>query len=148
MFFNQVNLKIMSNVKIQLKQCSKSAMELENDKLRIITDRPIEKGGEGKGILGGKYLLTGIGGCYSSNLFAAAQSRNIEIKGLTLDISATVSEDVPKRFSEVDIVVSYESCSDEQMLDKLMTIAEKACIAVNTVKNGLTFNAHREKTLD
>lgn len=52
MFFNQVNLKIMSNVKIQLKQCSKSAMELENDKLRIITDRPIEKGGEGKGILG------------------------------------------------------------------------------------------------
>ncbi len=134
----------MSNLKIHLKQCSKSAMELENDKLKVITDRPIEKGGEGKGILGGKYLLTGIGGCYSSNLFAAAQSRNIKIKGLALDITATVSEDIPKRFSKVDIAVSYQSCSDEQVFDKLMTIAEKACIAVNTVKNGLIFNMNKE----
>jgi uncharacterized OsmC-like protein len=134
----------MSNVKIHLKQCSKSAMELENDKLKIITDRPIEKGGEGKGIIGGKYLLTGIGGCYSSNLFAAAQSRNIEIKGLTLDITATVSDDAPKRFSKVDIAVSYQSCSNEQAFGKLMTIAEKACIAVNTVKKGLIFNMHKD----
>ena len=134
----------MSNLKIHLKQCSKGAMQLENDKLKIITDRPIEKGGEGKGILGGKYLLTGIGGCYSSNLFEAAQSRNIKIKGLALDITATVSEDIPKRFSKIDIVVSYQSCSDEQVFDKLMTIAEKACIAVNTLKNGLIFNMNKQ----
>ena len=134
----------MGNLKIHLKQCSKSAMQLENDKLKVITDRPIEKGGEGKGILGGKYLLTGIGGCYSSNLFAAAQSRNIKIEGLALDITATVSEDVPKRFSKVDIAVSYQSCSDEQVFDKLMTIAEKACIAVNTMKNGLIFNMNKQ----
>ena len=115
-------------------------MELENDKLKIITDRPIEKGGEGKGLLGGKYLLTGIGGCYSSNLFAAAQSRDIEIKGLAIDITATLSEDFPKRFSKVDLNVSYDFCSDESMFNKLMIIAEKACIAVNTVKNGLILN--------
>ena len=134
----------MSNLKIHLKQCSKGAMQLENDKLKIITDRPIEKGGEGKGILGGKYLLTGIGGCYSSNLFEAAQSRNIKIKGLALDITATVSEDIPKRFSKIDIVISYQSCSNEQVFDKLMTIAEKACIAVNTLKNGLIFNMNKQ----
>ncbi|MCG8331404.1 MAG: OsmC family protein [Chitinophagales bacterium] len=128
----------MNTVKIHLKQCSKSAMELENNKLKIITDRPIEKGGEGNGILGGKYLLTGIGGCYSSNLFAAAQSRDIEIKGLTIDISATLSDDFPKRFSQVELNVAYDFCSDESMFNKLMVIAEKACIAVNTVKNGLT----------
>jgi uncharacterized OsmC-like protein len=133
----------MSNVKIHLKQCSKSAMELQNDKLKIIIDRPVEKGGEGKGILGGEYLLTGIGGCYSSNLFAAAKSRNIEIKGLALNITATVSEDVPKRFSKVDIAVSYQSCSDEQVFDKLMAIAKRGCIAINTVKNGLIFNMHK-----
>ena len=134
----------MSNLKIHLKQCSKNAMRLENDKLKIITDRPIEKGGEGKGILGGKYLLTGIGGCYSSNLFEAAQSRNIKIEGLALDITAIVSEDIPKRFSKIDIVISYQSCSNEQVFDKLMTIAEKACIAVNTLKNGLIFNMNKQ----
>lgn len=134
----------MSNVKIRLKQCSKSATELENDKLKIIIDRPIEKGGEGKGIMGGKYLLTGIGGCFCSNLFAAAQARNIEIIGLGLDITATVSESAPKRFSKVDIAVTYQSCSDAQMFDKLMNIAQKACIAINTVKNGLLVNVHKE----
>ena len=134
----------MSNLKIHLKQCSKGAMQLENDKLKIITDRPIEKGGEGKGILGGKYLLTGIGGCYSSNLFEAAQSRNIKIEGLALDITAIVSEDIPKRFSKIDIVISYQSCSNEKVFDKLMTIAEKACIAVNTLKNGLIFNMNKQ----
>lgn len=134
----------MSNLKIHLKQCSKSAMELENDKLKIIIDRPIENGGEGKGILGGEYLLTGIGGCYSSNLFAAAQSRNINVEGLTLEITATISQDIPKRFSKIDIAVSYESCSDEQVFDKLMAIAERACISVNTVKNGLILNTNKK----
>ncbi|MDO6803285.1 OsmC family protein [Wenyingzhuangia sp. 1_MG-2023] len=134
----------MSNLKIHLKQCSKSTMELENDKLKIIIDRPIENGGEGKGILGGEYLLTGIGGCYSSNLFAAAQSRNINIEGLALEITATISQDIPKRFSKIDIAVSYESCSDEQVFDKLMAIAERACISVNTVKNGLILNTNKK----
>ncbi|MDO6738492.1 OsmC family protein [Wenyingzhuangia sp. 2_MG-2023] len=134
----------MSNLKIHLKQCSKSAMELENNKLKIIIDRPIENGGEGKGILGGEYLLTGIGGCYSSNLFAAAQSRNINIEGLALEITATISQDIPKRFSKIDIAVSYESCSDEQVFDKLMAIAERACISVNTVKNGLILNTNKK----
>tara|TARA_Y200000002_G_C22376765_1_gene535462 strand:- start:214 stop:618 length:405 start_codon:yes stop_codon:yes gene_type:complete len=130
----------MSNLKIRLKQCSKSAMELENNKLKIITDRPIKKGGQGIGILGGKYLLTGIGGCFSSNIFAAANSRGVQIKGLNLDITATISEGVPKRFSKIDIFVSYEHCSDEKMLNKLIIIAEKACIAINTVKNGSTLS--------
>ena len=35
----------MSDLKIRLKQYSNSAMELENSKLKIITDRPVEKGG-------------------------------------------------------------------------------------------------------
>lgn len=130
----------MSTVKIRLKQYSKSAMELENDKLKIITDRPIEKGGEGKGLLGAEFLLTGIGGCFSSNLFAAAQSRDLEIKGLEIDITAILSTDFPKRFSKVELCVSYDYCSNESMFNKLMIIAEKACIAVNTVKNGLILN--------
>jgi uncharacterized OsmC-like protein len=128
----------MSDLKIRLKQYSNSAMELENSKLKIITERPIEKGGEGNGILGGKYMLTGIGGCFSSNLFAAAKSREVQIMGLVLDIVATISDDLPKHFSKIDIFVSYEYCSDEKMLDKLIIIAEKACIAINTVKNGAT----------
>ena len=125
----------MSTVKIRLKQYSKSAMELENDKLKIITDRPI-----GKGLSGGEFLLTGIGGCFSSNLFAAAQSRDVEIKGLEIDITAILSTDFPKRFSKVELCVSYDYCSNESMFNKLMIIAEKACIAVNTVKNGLILN--------
>lgn len=134
----------METIEICLEQTSKSAMTLKNENLLVITDRPVEKGGEGKGIVGGKYLLTGIGGCFSSNLLGAAQSRNIEIKGLTTKIQATISDDLPKRFSQVNIHVSYQFCSDEKSFKKLMTIAEKACIAINTVKYGLNLNVSEE----
>jgi len=130
----------MSQVKIRLKQHSQSAMELENDTLKIIIDRPVEKGGGGEGLMGGQYLLAGIAGCYCSTLFAAAQARDIEIKGLTIDVSATMTDDLPKRFSQVNLGVSYDFCSDENMLNKLLTIAEKACLSVNTVKTGLAFS--------
>jgi len=130
----------MSNVKLQLKQCSESAMELDNDQLKIIIDRPVEKGGGGLGIMGGQYLLTGIAGCFCSNLFAAAQSRDIEIKGLKIDISATISDDLPKRFSKVDLNVLYEFCSDKKSFTKLLTIAKNGCISINTVKDSVTVN--------
>ena len=127
----------MSTIKIQLTQQAKSSMKFENDVLPIIIDRPVAKGGGGEGLMGGQYLLTGIGGCFCSTLFAAAQSRDIEIKGLKIDMAATISDDLPKRFSALDMDVSYESCSDESMFEKLIDIAEKGCLSMNTAKNSM-----------
>ena len=39
---------------------------------RLTIDRPQAKGGQDKGPMGGEALLMGLGGCFMSNLLAAA----------------------------------------------------------------------------
>jgi uncharacterized OsmC-like protein len=130
----------MEKISLTLEQVAPTAMQLSNDKFTIVVDRPTEKGGSGLGFMGGQYLLIGIGGCFCSTLFAAAQSRNIEIEGLSVHVVATVSEALPKRFTKVNLEVSYTTCTDKQAFNKLLTIAEKGCISVNTIKSGLAFS--------
>ncbi|NAS30764.1 OsmC family peroxiredoxin [Flavobacteriaceae bacterium R38] len=128
-------------VKIVLKQSSATAVQLQNGEFTITVDRPVEKGGGGTGLMGGQYMLTGIGGCFASTLFAAAQSREIEINGLKIEVNGSIGEELPKRFTDVTLDVSYETCSHPEEFEKLLTIAEQGCISVNTMKNGIAFNA-------
>ncbi len=130
----------MSQVTLNLQQVSPTGMQLIHDDYKIQVDRPVEKGGHGQGLMGGQYMLVGIGGCFCSTLFAAAQSRDIEITGLTVNIQASISEDLPKRFSEIALNVTYASCSHEEEFGKLLKIAENGCLSVNTIKNGMNFS--------
>ncbi|MFC4221246.1 OsmC family protein [Flagellimonas marina] len=129
----------METIEITLEQQSSTGMKLNNSVLEIIVDRPKEQGGGGTGLMGGQYLLTGIGGCYCSTFFAAAESRGLEIKGLRVQIIAVKSTDLPKRFTEVKLLVSYEECSDKALFKKVLAIAEKGCLSINTIKNGTKF---------
>lgn len=84
--------------------------------------------------MGGQYLLIGIGGCFASNLLAALAARNIIVHGLTITVNAGITNQAPARFNPIAIQVSYASISDVHSLPKLIKIAEKACIAINTIK--------------
>ena len=39
---------------------------------RVLVDRPAAKGGHDRGPMGGELLLVALGGCFMSNLIAAA----------------------------------------------------------------------------
>ena len=130
----------MANISITLNQVSKTAVQVENNNFDVVVDRSIEKGGTGKGLMGGQYLLLGIGGCFCSTFFASAQSRDITVEGLKVIVNATLTDDLPKRFSAVSLSASYTSCSHPGEFKKLLNIAEKGCISVNTAKNGLQFD--------
>ncbi len=131
----------MSNVTmVTLEQVSETGMQLLHDDFKVLVDRPIEIGGNGEGLMGGQYLLVGIGGCFCSTLFAAAQSRGINISDLSVSVRATISQDLPRRFKEVVLEVSGISGSKELDFDKLLKIAEKGCLSVNTIKTGLNFS--------
>jgi organic hydroperoxide reductase OsmC/OhrA len=45
-----------------------------------VMDRPEAKGGTNAGMMVGEAMLNGLGGCFMSNLLAAAGARNIELK--------------------------------------------------------------------
>jgi len=133
----------MEKINIRLNQYSSTSMQLENENFNIIVDRPIQKGGSGKGLMGGQHLLLGVGGCFCSTLFATAISRGINISGLKVNVIATISN-VPKRFNNIDLEVSYNHCSHPEEFNKLLIISEKGCISINTLKKETTFNISKK----
>ena len=133
----------MATISLSLHQNTKTSVQLQNDHFQITVDRPVESGGGGAGLMGGQYMLTGIGGCFCSTLFAAAISRDINIEGLKVTVEATLSEDLPKRFTNILLLTSYKNCSHPEEFDKLLKIAEQGCISVNTIKSGIDLNVRQ-----
>jgi uncharacterized OsmC-like protein len=134
----------METIKITLEQKSNTAMQLKSDTLAIIVDRPLKQGGGGNGLMGGQYLLTGIGGCFCSTFFAAAESRGLQIEGFQVVVIASKSNDLPKRFTDVHLDVSYKKCNDSELFRKILNIAEKGCLSINTIKKGMGFNVNQK----
>jgi putative redox protein len=95
-------------------------------------DRPEAKGGTNEGMMGGEAVLTGLGGCFMSNLLAAAKARNIEIKNACANIEADIA-DAPARFTAIRMNVSAQ-CDAPEELSKLVTIAERGCVVANTLR--------------
>jgi len=95
-------------------------------------DRPVEKGGADQGPLGGEYQLIALGGCFSSHLLAAIRARDCEITGVKVEVTGTL-DGTPERFTEFTLTVSA-TCNDFDALRKAVTIAERACQVVNTLK--------------
>ena len=58
-------------IQVEVNQLSRSTAEGQARTHRVLVDRPLEKGGEDQGMMGGEYLLVALGGCFMSNLLAA-----------------------------------------------------------------------------
>ena len=71
---------------------------------QVVIDRPKEKGGLDKGAMGGELLLLALGGCFMSNLIAAAKARDVRIDDLSIDVHGTLAA-APPRFESIAIVV-------------------------------------------
>ena len=102
---------------------------------QLTIDRPEPKGGQNKGPMGGEALLMGLGGCFMSNLLAAALARDIKLSDARAEIEGDLA-DAPPRYTVVRMRVSA-SCDPASELPKLVTIAERGCIVANTLRNAL-----------
>jgi putative redox protein len=122
-------------IKIHYRQLSASATEGTVRNHTVICDRPEAKGGGNKGPMGGELFLMGLGGCFMSNLLAVLQSREANASRLALEITGTL-EGTPARFTAVHMRVSgrYE---DRAQMEKMVTMAERACIVANTIKGAV-----------
>ncbi|MBM62030.1 MAG: osmotically inducible protein OsmC [Acidobacteria bacterium] len=98
-------------------------------------DRPEAKGGHNIGPMGGEALLASLGGCFMSNLRAAIAARDeVIVNDIALSITATVAPD-SARFSAIHLQVAADA--DTSQLQKLVTIADRSCIAANTLRSAL-----------
>jgi putative redox protein len=108
---------------------------------RVLVDRPAAKGGHDRGPMGGELLLVALGGCLMSNLIAAAAARSIRAEGLEVRVQGTLAS-APPRVEAIDLEVRAESVAPD-VLDKLITIAERGCIVHNTLGPAVKLTVRR-----
>lgn len=122
----------MATATAVIEQINSSASRGESRGHQVVMDRPEAKGGTNEGMMGGEAVLNGLGGCFMSNLLAAARARDIELSNAKAVVEGDLA-DAPARFTEIRMTVSAE-CNPAEELSKLVTIAERGCIAANTLK--------------
>ena len=85
--------------------------------------------------MGGETLLMALGGCFMSNLLAAATSREVPLNDVRFTITGTL-ESAPPRFAAIAMRIQAGQVASEQM-SKLAKIAERGCIVANTLKSAV-----------
>ena len=125
----------MATVNLVVKQTGGSASEADARGHKLTMDRPEAKGGTNAGMMGGEALLSGLGGCFMSNLLAAAVARDVKLDEATAEIAAEL-DNAPARFTAITMKVTakYPEGTD---FEKLVTIAERGCISANTLKGAV-----------
>jgi putative redox protein len=108
---------------------------------KVVIDRPKEKGGLDEGAMGGELLLLALGGCFMSNLIAAAKARDVQIDDLSVDVHGALAA-APPRFESIALEVHGQS-PDAATFDKLIQIAEHGCIVHNTLAGGVRVEVKR-----
>lgn len=122
----------MATLEVQVDQIGPSTSQGSARSHTVLVDRPVDKGGEDRGPLGGELLLLSLGGCFMSNLLAAARARNEPISDTRVTVIGEVAS-APPRVESFTMKISASGAGQAQ-LEKLVAIAEKACIVTNTLK--------------
>jgi putative redox protein len=120
------------NIKVQIRQIGPSTSEAAIREHRVRIDRPVAKGGSDQGPMGGELFLAAVGGCFMSNLLAAIKAREVDVPGVHTEVIGTL-DGTPARFVSIELGVSTE-CPDQELVEKLVQVAERGCIMVNTLR--------------
>ena len=117
---------------VTLRQISATASEAHMGEHKITVDRPLDKGGTATGPMGGELFLAGVGGCFMSNVLAAIRAREASVRDVRVEVEGTV-DGSPAVFTAIELSVTAE-CEDRELLDKLVEIADRGCIMMNTLR--------------
>ena len=117
---------------VQLDQTGAATAAARARSHTVTVDRPVAKGGDDRGPLGGEYLLVALGGCFLSNLLAAIRAREASVSNVHIEVSGTI-ESAPDHFDAFTMVVSATH-SDADSVRKLIALAARACAVTNTLR--------------
>jgi putative redox protein len=129
-------------VTVEIVQVGTSTSQASARSHTLLVDRPVEKGGEDRGPLGGELLLISLGGCFVSTLLAAARTRDADVSDVRVSVAGTIGG-VPERFESMALRVSAKY-RDEDLMRKLVTMAERGCLVTNTLKDAVVISVEIE----
>jgi putative redox protein len=121
-----------ATLQVLVEQVGPSTSKVTARSHSVFVDRPAAKGGADRGPLGGEYLLIALGGCFTSHLLAAIRAREADIQDVKVKVSGTL-DGSPESFTALTLDISA-AAKDEDLLRKLVTIAERSCQVTNTLR--------------
>jgi putative redox protein len=98
----------------------------------MLVDRGVAKGGNDLGPAGGEYMLVSLGGCFTSHLLGAIRARDAAMTNVKVAVTGTL-DGSPEHFTGFTVDVTAE-CGDAELARKMITIAERACQVMNTLR--------------
>ena len=101
----------------------------------VLVDRGVAKGGFDLGPAGGEYQLVALGGCFTSQLLGAIRAREAAMTNVKVAVTATL-DGSPERFTAFTVDVTA-NCADPDLARKMITIAERACQVMNTLRQAV-----------
>ena len=131
------------NISVEVEQIGPSTGQATARSHTVLVDRPVDKGGSDRGPLGGEYLLVSLGGCFLSTLLAAARTREADVSNVRISVTATIGG-VPERIESMALRV-FASYADEDLMRKLIALAERGCLVTNTLKDAVVLSVTLEK---
>jgi putative redox protein len=126
---------VARTITVEVEQIGSSTSKGTARSHSVVIDRPVEKGGDDRGPLGGELLLLSLGGCFMSTLLAAIKTRDADVSGVKVTVAGTIGG-VPERFESLHMRVSAKH-SDADLMRKLMMMAERGCLVTNTLRDAV-----------
>ena len=105
-------------LEVQVEQAGRATSKGTARHHAIFIDRPVDKGGEDRGPLGGELLLLSLGGCFLSNLLAAIGTRSADVSNVRVGVTATIGG-VPERAEAMTLHVTA-NYTDSELMRKLV----------------------------
>lgn len=130
----------MPNITVQLEQVGPTTSEARIREHHLLVDRPEAKGGDDRGPMGGELFLASIGGCFLSNMLAAIRARDAAVSNVRVEVVGRLEGD-PLHYEEITVTASADH-DDPEQFQKLVTISERGCIMVNTLRPVLQLNVN------
>ena len=132
----------MRTVTVQIEQVGAITSKATARSHSLFVDRPVEKGGEDRGPLGGELLLVSLGGCFASTLLAAVQARSAQVSDVRIAVTGTIGG-APERYEAITLRVRARF-TDAELMRKLLEVAERGCLVTNTLRSGVSITVELE----
>ena len=95
----------------------------------VVTDAPVEFGGDNSGASPKKLMLTALAGCTGIDVTSILEKMRVRIDDLEITVEAEATEDVPSVYTAMHIIYAFTGDDlDEKKLSKAIQLShEKYC---------------------
>jgi uncharacterized OsmC-like protein len=117
------------------------AMEMTHElsSTKLVTDPPLDNGGEGRSFSPTDLVASAVGSCMMSVMAIHARKHKISLNGMACHIEKHMSQDLPRRISALDVVIRMPKHLAESQRQELEAIGN-SCPVIQSISPAITLN--------